>query len=90
MPSDVTQEVTSQEVTPVAGKGALGTWRALAGPGRRAGITVAIRDGPSPARKPWSRGVYMSQHLSFLDHGKAEGGQVRVSTGLGKSDRPGA
>jgi hypothetical protein len=33
VPSDVTLEVTSQEVTPVAGKGALGTWRALVGPG---------------------------------------------------------
>ncbi len=32
-PSDVTRDVTPQEVTPGAGKGALGTWRALAGPG---------------------------------------------------------
>jgi len=29
MPSDVAQDATAQEVTPVAGKGALGTWRAL-------------------------------------------------------------
>ena len=29
MPSDVTRDVTPQEVTPVAGKGALGTWQAL-------------------------------------------------------------
>jgi hypothetical protein len=29
MPSDVMLDVTPQEVTPVVGKGALGTWRAL-------------------------------------------------------------
>jgi hypothetical protein len=29
MPSDVTRDVTPQKVTPVAGKGALGAWRAL-------------------------------------------------------------
>jgi hypothetical protein len=39
------------------GKGALGTWQAVAGPGRRAGIAVAIQDGPRPAWKPLSRGV---------------------------------
>ena len=38
MPSDVVLDITPQEVAPVAGKGALGTWRALAGPGRRAGV----------------------------------------------------
>jgi hypothetical protein len=31
MPSDVTHDVAPQEVTPVVGKGALGTWRALGG-----------------------------------------------------------
>ena len=30
----------------------------------------------------------MSRHLSFLIYGKAVGGQVKVRTGLGKSDRP--
>ncbi len=32
----------------------------------------------------------MSQHLSFLGYGKAEGGHAKVRTGLGKSDRPGS
>ena len=33
-PSDVVLDAAPQEVTPAAGKGALGTWRAVAGPGR--------------------------------------------------------
>ena len=37
MPSDVMQDVTLQEVTPLAGKGPLGTWRVLAGSGLCAG-----------------------------------------------------
>ena len=52
MPSDEVRDTTSREVTPRAGEGALGTWRALAGPGLRAGITVAMKDGSSPACKP--------------------------------------
>ena len=52
MPSDEVQDATSREVTPSAGKGALGTWRAWAGPGLRAGIILAIKDGPRPACKP--------------------------------------
>ena len=31
MPSDVMWYITAQEVTPVAGKGALGIWRVLGG-----------------------------------------------------------
>ena len=65
MPADVVREATPQEVTPQAGKGALGTWRALAGPGLCAGITVTRKDGPSPACKPPLGGAYMSQHVSF-------------------------
>ena len=34
-----------QEVTPDAGKGALGIWRTLAGPGHRARINRAIKLG---------------------------------------------
>ena len=89
-PSDEVRDATSHEVTPGAGKGALGTWRALAGPGLRAGFYRAIKDGPSPTGKPASRGVYVSQHLSFLGVGKAVGGQARVRTTLGKSDRVGS
>jgi len=74
MLSDVMLDVTPQEVTPVAGKGTLGIWRALTGPGRSAGIHRVIQDGPSPACKPWPIGVYMRQHLSLVDSGKAAGG----------------
>ena len=52
MLSDVVQDATAQEVTPVAGKGALGTWRALAGPGLWAGISRVIKYGHSFACKP--------------------------------------
>jgi hypothetical protein len=90
MLSDVMLDVTLQEVTPAAGKGTLGTWRALTGPGRRVGINRVIKDGPSPACKPWSIGVYMSRHLSFIDPGKAAGGQAKIRTTLGKSDRVGS
>ena len=83
MLSDVMLDVTPQEVTPAAGKGTLGAWRALTSPGRRVGID---NDGPSPACKPKSIGVYMSRHLSFIDSGKAAGGQAKVRTTLGKSD----
>ena len=37
MLSDGVRDAPSREVTPSAGKGALDTWRALAGPGLRAG-----------------------------------------------------
>ena len=45
---------------------------------------------PGPTCKPYMRGAYVSQHLSFLVYGKAVGGQAKVRTGLGKSDRPGS
>ena len=32
----------------------------------------------------------MNQHLSFIDCGKAVGGNAKVRTGLGKSDCPGS
>ena len=44
-PSDGVQDAASYEATPRAGKGALGTWRALDGPGRSAGINRAIKMG---------------------------------------------
>ena len=47
-PSDVMQDITQQKVTPVVGKGALGTWQVVASPGLRAGITVAIQNGLVP------------------------------------------
>jgi len=49
----------------------------------------AIRLRPSPACKPRLRGVYMSQHLSFLSHGKAAGGKARVRTGTWEIRPPG-
>jgi hypothetical protein len=89
-PSDGVRDAASCEVTPRAGKGALGIWRALGGPGRSAGMNRAIKDGPSPACKLESGGVYVCQHLSFLDARKAAGGYARVRTTLGKSDRVGS
>ena len=88
-PSDEVRDAPSYEVTPRAGKGALGTWQALGGPGLRAGFYRTIKDGPSPSCKLESGGVYVGQHLSFLGAGKAAGGQARVRTRLGKSDRLG-
>ena len=90
MPSDGVRDAPPYEATPRAGKGALGTWRALDGPGLWAGINRVIKDGPSPACKRVSGGVYGSQPLSFLGARKAAGGHARVRTGLGKSDRPGS
>jgi hypothetical protein len=46
IPSDVVREITLQEVTPVAGKGALGTWQTLTAPGLWAGINCVIKYGP--------------------------------------------
>ena len=46
--------------------------------------------GPRLACKPWSIGVNMSLHLSLIDSGKAAGGQAKVRTTLGKSDRVGS
>ena len=43
MPSDVMGNITPQQVTPAVGKGTLGAWRALAGPGHRAGITEPLK-----------------------------------------------
>jgi hypothetical protein len=43
MLSDVMLDVTLQEVTPAAGKGTLGTWRAWTGPGRSAGTKSVVR-----------------------------------------------
>jgi len=90
MLSDVMQDVTPQEVTPVCGRRGSGH---LVGLGRfrtLSRISRAIKLGSSPACKPQSRGVYMSQRLSFLDYGKAAGGQARVRTTFGKSDRVGS
>ena len=65
----------------------------LAGLGRSRTLSRgcrAIEYGPSPTCKPYLRGVDTCQRLSFLIYGKAVGGQARVRTGFGKSDRPGS
>ncbi len=72
MPSDVMPDVTPHRVTPAAGKGALGTWRAQAWPRTLCRGRSAIHE-PRPVRKPPSRGVHMCQHLSHLGAGKAAG-----------------
>ncbi len=58
-------EISPPEVTPEAGKGALGTWRFRAGLRHSAGITIALNVGTIFAGKPSVGGVYMSQHLSL-------------------------
>jgi hypothetical protein len=44
VPSDEVRDTPSCEVTLGTSKGALGTWRVLSGPGRRAGINRVIKD----------------------------------------------
>jgi hypothetical protein len=78
------------EVTPASGKGALGTWRTLAGLGHSARKNQAIKDRSRLTGKPLEVGVYMGQHLSFTSNGKAVRVKATVRTGLGKSDRPGS
>jgi hypothetical protein len=91
MPSDVTHEATPQQITPVAGKGALGS------DGHRSGTArdfepvklVTAARGVELMGKPLLQGVYASQRLSFCGNGKAYWGKSESPTGLGKSDRPG-
>ena len=45
MPSDVMRDVTPQEVTPVAGKGALGTWLSHRIRTCKAGLFYGIESG---------------------------------------------
>ena len=74
-PSDEVRDAPSYEVTPRASKGPLGTWRALGGPGLRAGIDRTIKDGPSPACKLESGGVYVGQHLCSGRQGRNPAGE---------------
>ena len=89
-PFDEMLDISPLRVTPEAGKGALGTWRFRDRPRLRAGSTGTLNLRTSPACKPSTGGVNMSQHLSSTVSGKAAGGQAKVRTGLGKSDRPGS
>jgi hypothetical protein len=91
MPSDEMLDISPPPIIPTAGKGALGTWRFPERAQTQSwGLPVPSRSGTRPACKPDVGGVYMSQHLSFPAFGKAAGGQAKVRTGLGKSDRPGS
>lgn len=82
MPADAAPDVAPLEVTPKAGEGALGTWRAEGSPGLWAGICYAMIIRPRLSGKPGWRGVYMCQHLSFLhlreDPGRTCQGQNRT------------
>ena len=73
-PSDEMLDISLPEVTPEAGKGALGTWPFRDWSRLRAGTTKSLNKGTSLARKPSTGGVYMRQHLSLLAFGKAAGG----------------
>ena len=65
MPADATLDVAPLTVTPEAGEGALGTWRAVGSLGLRAEISYAV-NRPRLSGKPGWSGAYMRQHLSFL------------------------
>jgi hypothetical protein len=68
MPSDGVQDATPCEVTPRAGKGALGTWRSQEGQ-RRESEEPSMEDEPEGQRHV--RGVDASQRLSLLIYRKA-------------------
>lgn len=65
MPADATPGVAPLKVTPTAGEGALGTWRACGSLGLRAEISYGINRSRLSGKPGWS-GAYMRQHLSFL------------------------
>jgi len=81
-------DISPPEVTPEAGEGALGG--SGTGPDTALGQPGPLNTGTRLARKPTIGGEYMSQHLNLTMLGKAAGGQAKVRTGLGKSDRPGS
>ncbi len=89
MPSDVMPDVTPHRVTPAAGKGALGTWRARAWPRTLCRGRSAIYELEPGAQTAIERGAYVP---AFKPPRCREGGgrTARVRTGLGKSDRPGS
>ena len=73
MPSQAAANAVPEGVTPRRGKGALGTWRAFAGPvpGHRARVIRPILRDVEPAGKPIASGAYAGQRLSFDGIGKA-------------------
>ena len=76
------RDTTAQEVTPDAGKGALGIWRWVRGNHLRTEILVQVvnekllheRDS-----KPVMSGEYVGKHLIFGTIGKAVGGNTIVA-----------
>jgi hypothetical protein len=71
MPADGVHDISLSQVTPGVGKGALGIWRALPNQPVKGRSSI-------PRSRPIGQlalsGVYMRQHLSFSDVGKASGG----------------
>jgi len=73
MPSQVAYEATPRPVTPDEGKGALGAWwTSYTAPERDTEPTnLGARSDVEPWSKPVVQGVYVGQHLSFGNTGKA-------------------
>ncbi len=92
MPFQAAHDAAPGWVTPRPGKGALGTWRSRTEtvPDTVPDYTVYFVIRGEPESKPMTVGVYVGQHLSFTVAGKAFGGQAKLRTGLGQSDRPGS
>jgi len=91
IPSDVARDAMPQEVTLVAGKGALGSGGHRRGTARDfepVKLVTAV-GGVEPMGKPLPQGVYVSQRLRFCGNGKTQRGKPRSTTGPGKSGRPG-
>jgi hypothetical protein len=71
MPADGVHDISLSQVTPGGGKGALGIWRALPNQPVKGRSSISRS---RPAGQLALSGVYMRQHLSFIDVGKASGG----------------
>jgi len=79
----VVRDITAQEVTPDAGKGALGIWRWARGTHLRTEILVqVVNEKKLPHEsdsKPVMPGEYVGKHLIFGTPGKAVGGHAIVA-----------
>jgi hypothetical protein len=92
---DTMPDIVPRQVTPVAGKGALGTWQPREWSGARTqcrGNADFLQRGYGTS-KPAVFGVYARQRLSHAPRGKARGGGLGSEPDSGKPtvrDRRGA
>ena len=93
MPSEAALDAVSAQVTPGPSEGALGTWRFQGDSRTQSRGRSTLEVGTNPQRKLSPEGVYVSQHLSLTDVGKACGGKPRSEPDSGNPtvrDRRGA